>query len=290
MRQIVLASAAAVAAVLAASPPSAAQTADRYSGSVAYAAPQRPPVQQRPARVLAWPGKTLPAAPAPAQPYAGPQAQVPPSWTPAPTPTPTPYGYPASQPGYAPVPAAQRPAPAAVASYPSPYQAQPYYAPAPMAPAPAPGSTATAPIGVYPPGTVPPQLAHPMAVPPEYATPLVGAPQPPASIYAPPPQPQPWPGPTGAAERTNAQPQQVAAAATAHGARYYSLHRQFGLAPDPTPAPSAQGEAVELVSSIDGVAGIGPEPETEQPRTVAMRDSSGRVVQVRRTSTDETSN
>jgi hypothetical protein len=173
------------------------------------------------------------------------------------------------------------------ASYPSPYQTQPYYAPAPTAAAPPPGSTATAPSGVYPTNTVPPQLAGPNVIPPQVAQPLVTNPQapppaPPTSIYAPPPTarigegsplPAAQPDPTDPREN-----QRVAmnTAQPAQTARYYSLHRQFGLQPDPTPPLPADdaADAVELVSSIDSGVGVEPAPET---RTKVVQTTKGKT-------------
>ena len=220
---------------------------------------------------------------------------------------PAPQGY-APQ-GYAPQPypqqqmaPQQQPQMRPAASYPSPYQAQPYYAPAPGAPAPAPGSTATAPTGVYPANTVPPQLAYPMAVPPQMAAPLVGPQaqqQLPTSIYASPqgsgPQasaPQAGPmelnGSTGLSGQgrpntTDPRKEQRVAMNTAappvQSARLYSLHREFGMTPDPTPAPTPQGPTVELVSSID--SGGAPNPDADaadRPATRKITDSTGKTV------------
>ncbi|OYX35838.1 MAG: hypothetical protein B7Y99_02900 [Caulobacterales bacterium 32-69-10] len=210
----------------------------------------------------------------------------------------TPYGYaaqmpPPQQPYYAPQ-APQPPQPPqapqapqqAQATFTQPFQPQPYFAPAPGAPMAAPGSTATAPSGVYPTNTVPPQLAGPGSLPPQVAQPLVNNPQalspqgmppaPPTSIYAPPPQArisEPTPLPNAQPDPTDPrEPQRVAmmSAAQPQTARYYSLHRQFGLRPDPTPAPvsDADAQSVELVSSID--SGVGGEPSSE-PRNRVVR-------------------
>jgi hypothetical protein len=195
------------------------------------------------------------------------------------------YGYPQPRPYASPAqpqaPQPPRPAVAPQASYPSPYQPQPYYAPAPAAAPRAPGSTATAPSGVYPPNTVPPQLAGPNALPPQVAQPMVANPQLPSSIYAPPPPPPPPPAPaqgtaTGAVTQADPtdprQPQRVAmntAEVPVQTARHYSLHRQYGLEPDPTPPPPPdEGATVELVSPID--SGVGGEPET-QPRNKVIQ-------------------
>jgi hypothetical protein len=182
----------------------------------------------------------------------------------------------------------------APASYPSGLQAQPYYAPAPGAPAPAPGSTATAPNGVYPANTVPPQLAYPMTVPPQMAAPLVGQPQQqPTSIYAP-QQGAMAPQATAREPELNGssglsgqavpnptdprQPQMVAmnTAVPLQSARLYSLHREFGLTPDPTPAPAPQGQTVELVSSIDSG---GPNPDGDEPAKTVKKvtNASGKI-------------
>jgi hypothetical protein len=79
----------------------------------------------------------------------------------------------------------------------------------------------------------------------------------------------------------------MAAAADPNHARYYSLHRQFGLEPDPTPpmAPAA-GQPVELVSSID--AGVGGEPpaSASRVRTITTNGKTTRTV-VRETTADD---
>ncbi len=61
-------------------------------------------------------------------------------------------------------------------------------------------------------------------------------------------------------------------------ARLYSLHREFGLTPDPTPAPAAQGQTVELVSSID--SGGAPNPDADAPASTrkTTTDSTGKTV------------
>jgi hypothetical protein len=80
--------------------------------------------------------------------------------------------------------------------------------------------------------------------------------------------------------QVGAQSQQLAAVDAAHApsARYYSLHRQFGLQPDPTPAPaSEQGPPVELVSSID--SGVGAEPDAStRNRVIQTNGKTGTVV------------
>ena len=304
----------AAAGLTAATAPALAQTVDRYGGYGAYptAGPAQPAPPSAPTRVLTWPGKTLPTAPPPqaggyayprymaAQPAGGGALQPAPyeaqrraaSYPGAPAAyyPPAPQGYVQALPAQAyPAPSQQaRP----VAAYPSPYQAQPYYAPAPRAPAPAPGSTATAPTGVYPPNTVPPQLAYPMAVPPQMAAPLVGQgqqPQP-TSIYAAPqafaPQTE-LNGSSGLSGQARPNPtdprqdQRVAmnTAAPAQGARLYSLHREFGLTPDPTPAAPPQGQTVELVSSIDSGAAANPDADAaDRPATKKLTDSTGKTV------------
>ena len=113
-----------------------------------------------------------------------------------------------------------------------------------------------------------------MSVPPQMAAPMVGPQsqyQQPASIYAPQQGPQAF-APQVSAPQTGQQelngstglsgqgrpnptdprqPQLVAmntAAAPVQTARLYSLHREFGLTPDPTPVPTPEGQTVELVS------------------------------------------
>jgi hypothetical protein len=298
------------AASCAAAAPALAQV-DRYGGYGAYPIQQGVPAP--PARVLSWPGKTIPApamtppqangygygryvqaAPAygaqlqPA-PYAQGRGAPPPPYVAQRRATMYPTAYPAApQPTYAPAPQAQ-PAPAPQMApppqamqmrpaYPVPAPGQPYYA-LPPAPQPAQGSTATAPSGVYPPNTVPPQLAYPIA--PASAQPLVGQ-APPTSIYAPPPQVQPSAAAHEVANPTDPRlPQRVAMnAAPAQGARFYSLHREFGLEPDPTPAPPPDGQVVQLVSPID--SGPAPNPDGDAPhtRTRQITDSSGKTVSV----------
>jgi hypothetical protein len=323
MRHIFVATAAALVG-LAGADCALAQGVDRYGGVATYPAPNppqaqpqaqpqpQPQPQPRAGRVLSWPGKAVPIAPPPqqngygypgyvqAQPSYGAQQQPAPyavERRPATYPQPQPqYAYPA-QPYPQPVqPQQARPQGAyPQASYPqagfaSPYQAQPYYAPAPAA-APIPsGSTASAPSGVYPANTVPPQLAYPMAVPPQMAAPLVNNPQLPTSIYAPPPvAAQRAPSAVGQTGQTQAdprQPQRVAVndAQPGQGARYYSLHRQYGLTPDPTPAlPPAEGQAVDLVSAID--PGVGAEPVSE-PRTRVIQTNGKTGTAVLRGSSD----
>lgn len=251
MRQILIATLALSAGAAA----SQAQVADRYGGAGDYrAAAPAPgaPVRGAPGRVLSWPGKSLPATAPQVGGYGDPRMVQPQAV----------YAYPVQA-----APAGARPQ----AAYPSPYQPQPYFAPAP-APAPAaPGSSATAPSGVYPPNTVPPQLASPFAVPPQQAAPLVGSPQPPVSIYGPPQARMPGPTDPG-------QPQRIAAnTAQPQAARYYSVHRPFGLQPDPAPAAAAEGQPVELVSSID--SGVGAEPASEpRNRVVQTRGKAGTTV------------
>lgn len=254
MRQVIAVS---VVALAAAGATSALAQADRYGGVGTYRAPAPPRAQLQaqaaPGRVLTWPGKSTPAAPPQPYPAAYPQAYP---------------AQPYAPPAYSP----PRPAPpqmAPQAAYPSPYQPQPYYAPAPGGPAAPPGSSATAPTGVYPANTVPPNLASPMAVPPQQAQPLVSNPQLPNSIYAPPAPPPPA-GVLGAAQPRR----DLAVAAAPQAARYYSLHRQFGLQPDRPPAPPAEGQPVELVSSID--SGVGDEPLSEsRTRVVPASKAKG---------------
>ena len=218
--------------------------------------------------------------------YAAPQAYAPPQQQ---------QPYPPQQ-AYAPVPQPAQPAqpqqaqgqpmsPEAMAarmgppqaSYPSPYQTQPYYAPAPNAPAPTPGSSATAPTGVYPTNTVPPQLAYPQAVSPQQAQPMVTVPVGQANLPpAAPPSAQGSSSPQSDPTDPR-QPQRVAmntASPPNQGARLYSLHRDFGLQPDPTPAPSVdEGQTVQLVSSIDSGASDAsldePSPTNPKPKTAA---------------------
>jgi hypothetical protein len=144
---------------------------------------------------------------------------------------------------------------------------------------------------------VPPQLAYPMAVPPQMAQPLVAGPAPPASIYAPPQAAAPQ-GPSADSNGSVGLrgqaipnptdprlPQQVAlnTAAPVQGARLYSLHREFGLQPDPTPPPSAEGQTVELVSSIDSggapdpAADAGDKPRTKQTASTGQTATAQRL-------------
>lgn len=311
MRSLIIATTALVG--LSAAAPALAQ-ADRYGGINTYAPPAAPQPQRQPGRVLTWGGKTIPTQAAPQNPYgAAPYAQPYPAQPhpaqayPAQAAPPLRGAYPAqaAYPVQAPPQAyqgapaqmappaqpyfgrqiagagqqpAQRaaPQPPVQASYPSPYQEQPYFAPAPMAVAPPQGSTATAPTGVYPTNTVPPQLAGPNVIPPQMAQPMVGAPQapmpaPPTSIYAPPPQ--------AMADPTDPRQNQRVAMNTAQpaaSARYYSLHRQFGLQPDPTPPLPVDNaaDAVQLVSSIDSGVGVEPAPEN---RTRVVQTTNGKT-------------
>jgi len=280
------------------------QVVDRYGGVATYPAPAQaqanaPP---RPSRILTWPGKTIPAAaqpqgapyaaqpayapqPYPAQPY--PPQQAPglrPALPAAPQPRPQPAAQPVPQ--SAPQPAPQ---PTPQASYQTGYRPQPYYAPAPGSPPPAPGSTATAPSGVYPANTVPPQLAYPLAIPPQYAQPLVTQPQAsqpspaqpnasqPTSIYDPPQARSSQPVP--AASQPAEQSEEARARAMAmnmpppNRSRLYSVHRQFGLEPDRIPAPAAEtGAPVELVGAIG--SGVGPSAEEVQEEDAAAKNDA----------------
>jgi len=77
----------------------------------------------------------------------------------------------------------------------------------------------------------------PQAYPQTPAVTAVTAPSLPASLYAPPPSPlmapaaQPVPAPSASAQTASAQ------AAAGQPPRFYSLHREFGLTPDPAPVP-----------------------------------------------------
>jgi hypothetical protein len=93
--------------------------------------------------------------------------------------------------------------------------------PAPMTQAPAAASAAYAP----PPPRQPP--ASPQIAPPPVA--------PPPSAAATPTAPT---APPGQAQAASAPPPAQADASTQLGVRYYSLHRDFGLTPDPDPAPT----------------------------------------------------
>jgi hypothetical protein len=305
MRPILLLSLLATAAGVAASP-ALAQAPDRYGGYGSYPSPAQPQAAPTPGRVLTWPGKTLPAAPQAAgpvdprygqpQPAAGPQLQPPPyaqvqgpayANTPASYRQPAPQGYAPAQ-SYRPQPQQRPPQAGQAATYPSGLRAQPYYAPAPVAPPPATGSTATAPSGVYPANTVPPNIAYPQAVPPQMAAPLVGPSQPlPTSIYSPPP--------AAAATQTVAnpgQPQRVAmnTAASAQSARLYSVHRAFGMQPDPTPAAPAPGEAVELVTPIDSGGAPNPAADDDRPRVRQTTTANGKTVTQMRGSSSPSDN
>lgn len=229
------------------------QPADRYGGQAFYPNPAAAPAPSPPTRVLSWPGKTLPAPPQPAAPQSA-----------APQPA-APADYSAAQ---------HAPYLARPAAYPSPYQPQAYYAPAPAAAQPTPGSSATA----------PPQMAYPFAIPPQMTQPLVGPPappQPPASIYAPPPQaPQAPAAPLASSPAAPDSPEQAAARRMAAamppprpGARLYSVHRQFGMEPDPI-APAAprsaelQGQPVELAASFK--LDPGPDPASQDAADEAL--------------------
>jgi hypothetical protein len=281
--------------------------ADRYGGVNTYGPTM---AQQQPARVLSWPGKTIPAPPQPPQnhqanytgqpaygaqlrpppyqqapgappaPYAVqrnaaqyppaayappvayypyPQYRTQPGAQPQPYPTqslPPQAAYPAQQP-YAQPYQAQRPGQAqaypAQPGQPQLYSGQPL-TPEQMAAAMPPpinrnGNTATAPSGVYPampgypqPGVPIPGLpasAYPPAPFPQGPIPAPPVPAPPASIYAPMPQAD--------AGRPDEEPQPQMVAMASPTARVYSLHRDFGLAPErPVASPADSGGMVEL--------------------------------------------
>ena len=254
-------------------------------------APPPPYAVERRAALYAQPQPYYGPGPAPAA-YVYPPPQ---GYDPRPQPYPPQQAYaPVKQQGQPAQPQGQPMSPEAMAAqmgppqaaYPSIYQAQPYYAPAPSGPGPAPGSTATAPVGVYPANTVPPQMAGPQSLPPQVAQPMVTVPVgqgplPPASIYAPPPQAKGVSAPQSDPTDPR-QPQRVAmntVSAPNQGSRLYSLHRDFGLQPDPDPAPlPGQGESVELVSSIDsGVSDPTTDetsPTIRKPKTAAAASNA----------------
>jgi hypothetical protein len=162
-------------------------------------------------------------------------------------------------------------------AYAPPYQAPFYYAPVPEAPTPTPGSTATAPTGVYPTNTVPAQLGGPQSLPPQVTQPLVSQPLGRAN-----PQPGvPAQAQGAAAPRSDPtdprQPQRVAMN-TSDRPRLYSVHREFGMTPDPDPLPGpATGPAVELISPIDSGVNDPPTdnaPAPQKPRTASAAEAA----------------
>ncbi len=177
---------------------------------------------------------------------------------------------------------------------PSPTQPQPCFAPAPGAPMAAPGSTATAPSGVYPTNTVPPQLAGPgsaaapgLAAAGEQSAARRQPPPPPTSIYAPPPQARIGDGcrPCATPSRTRPtprQPQRVATMSRAASRRPpATIPCTASSACSPIPrlrrASDAGSQSVELVSSID--SGVGGEPATEpRNRIVRTNNKSGTAI------------
>jgi len=199
--------------------PTLAQTTaigDRYSGEM-----YRQPAYRQPANasgpLLTWPGKTAAAGPAAVAP------------TPAPAYAYTPQTYRPTAPAAEKTPVYQPPA------YPAPsYPAQlaqgaaqqtRVYGPAPVRP-------------WYQRYEAPGVVSGPEPASPPPSTPHPGAPQ---SIYDPPPEK------VGAAMGASAAPSSTAAMGPAarpataandgETARFYSLHRQYGLTPDPDPIP-----------------------------------------------------
>ncbi len=204
---------------------------DRYSGEV-YVQPAYRQAASAGGPTLSWPGKTAAAEPQPA----------------APSPSSSGFGEQMRAPAYAYAPQAYRPA--ARAAYQTPVTQQ--VAQTPTYPPPAyPAQVARAPAspaGAYAaPPVMPWYQRYGEAAAPPAASPAPAPlpPAPPQSIYDPPA------GQSGAATGASAAASSAAAmapptptaapTATAANdgetARFYSLHRQYGLTPDPDPIP-----------------------------------------------------
>lgn len=218
----------------------AAAVGDRYSGEV-YVQPAYRQAGPASGPTLSWPGKTAAAAPEPAPPspssgygqqmrapaYAyAPQAYR--SAAPVAYQAPTPQQV-AQDPAY-PSPTYQAPSSQAPAYQPPPYQAQVARASAPQvraygAPPVMPwyqryGATegSSAPASAAPPPPAPQSIYDPPPAKGAGAN-ASSAASPPAAVMAPPAAPT------------------AAAANDGETARFYSLHRQYGLTPDPDPIP-----------------------------------------------------
>ncbi len=130
---------------------------------------------------------------------------------------------------------------------PSPDLSEARYAPAPNY---APSSYAPqAPRGAPPPSDAPELTDAPadFAAPPSHAAPPPSAERYSAAAYAPPPAPEPAAAPapppaTGYVQASSAAPSTQAAQGTS-SVRFYSLHRAYGMTPDPIPEPT-QGHTV----------------------------------------------
>jgi len=268
-----------LALALAASAARAQTALDRYGGGTAYA----PPIPQPSQQFLNWPGKVEPAAPAVV--YVRP-TYAPPTYTPPAYVLPTPQSYPqtvllnAPPTGYAPqgyVPQGYMPQAYAIAGQ-APQGAPPMaqtpqvygqlvYAPTsniPQAVAPA-FRQPTAAVAAQPPvsytaqASVPANLAQAPAAAPvlqseAQAEAASAGPALPSSIYAPPPPVQGAYAQAPQAQAPQVQaPQALAAAAPPpqpvgpNSARFYSVHRDYGLTPDAIPvAPEVFGPTADL--------------------------------------------
>lgn len=263
-----------LALALAASAARAQTALDRYGGGTAYAPPGPQPSQQ----FLNWPGKVAP--PAPAVIYMRP-TYAPPTYAPPAYVLPTPQSYPQTvllngpPAGYAPqayvpqgympqayVIAGQPPQGAPpMAQTPQVYGQQAYaptsYVPQAVAPTfrqPAVAVAALPPASYTAQASAPTSLAQPATAAPvlqgEAQTEAAASgPALPTSIYAPPPPVQ---GADAQAPQAQA-PQALAAAAPPpqpagpNSARFYAVHRDYGLTPDAIPvAPEVFGPTADL--------------------------------------------
>jgi hypothetical protein len=245
---------------------------DRYGGGAAYAPPQpyAPPAGYAPngyaptpsqpttpqptsaaaigLRTLSWPGKAL-AQPAP--------TLAPVNYSPPPRYSPPP-AYPVqAQPTYA--PQAQY-APQAPAAY-APQPAQAYYAPAAQRPA-APS------YGVPPPPPPPTAQTTVRPVPTSIYSDAAAAPaQPPygyaQAAYAP------------AAPSAAATPAQTVGD-SAPSSRRYSVHRDYGMAPDPAPIPP-QFFAVTADLSAPETPEVEPRPMVANPTAARATQNAARL-------------
>ncbi len=229
-------------------PPVFAQTmavGDRYSGEV-YAPPAYRQAGGGGGPTLSWPGKTAASAPPPAAPSPGFDGQMR-----APAYAYAPQAYRADAPTASQPPmaqqAAQSPAYQAPAYQTPAYQTPSYQAP-PIRPPAYPAQVARAqaqPTGGYGPPPVAPWYQRYGAAEASPAPSTVAAPAPPPipqSIYDPPAgQGAATTGAPTAALSAASSAAAMAPTATASNssetARFYSLHRQYGLTPDPDPIP-----------------------------------------------------
>jgi hypothetical protein len=259
-----------LALALAAGGASAQTALDRYGGGAAYA----PPVPQPSQQFLNWPGKVEPAVPAVV--YVRP-TYAPPGYTPPAYVMPTPQTYPRTvllngpPTGYAPqgyIPQGYLPQAYAItgqapqgappiAPTPQVYGQQAYaptsYVPQAIAPA---FSQPVAAVAALPPASytaqasVPANLAQAPAAAPvlqseAQADAAAAGPALPSSIYAPPPpvQAASVAAPQAQAQTAAPPPQPVGP----NSARFYSVHRDYGLAPDAIPvAPEVFGPTADL--------------------------------------------